>query len=347
MSKRVTIQDIAKKVNTSTTTVYKALSGKDKISEKTRAQIIKTAEELGYQPNKSAQALARRQLTVGILVPKVPNEFMSYIVQGCEEGLANVYDFKVNGNIRYFDTHFSTEQSMSIIEDFRSQKVDGLIIQPVLGYKEYVDLIADTIRSGIPIVSLVSPLYENKNTGSVRVNSIVVGQLAGQWVSSVLPKRSKVALLTANKEMLIHRDYVDGFLNYTDKEKIDVIGVYETKDTEHIAYELTEKLLSEHPDIKGIYVTSAISTPVCRCLENHKRDKDVFVVGQDIYPALVDYLKKGTLNATIFQDPVEQGRMAVEMIYQQMIDPLPQPKEYLVVPKLVMNANLECYNEHF
>ena len=62
MSKRVTILDIAKKLNVSTTTVNKALSGKPKVSSRTRKLVLETAEQLGYRPNKSAQASCKKAI---------------------------------------------------------------------------------------------------------------------------------------------------------------------------------------------------------------------------------------------------------------------------------------------
>ena len=68
-------------------------------------------------------------------------------------------------------------------------------------------------------------------------------------------------MLTSNHEMQIHREYVEGFNRFIDREKIDIIGIFETQDLEYVAYQQTENLLKEHPDIKGIYVTSYVSVP--------------------------------------------------------------------------------------
>lgn len=49
MEKKVTLEDIAAKMNTSIVTVSNALAGRSGVSEELRARIEKTAEELGYQ----------------------------------------------------------------------------------------------------------------------------------------------------------------------------------------------------------------------------------------------------------------------------------------------------------
>ncbi|MDR3191392.1 MAG: LacI family DNA-binding transcriptional regulator [Lactobacillaceae bacterium] len=66
----VTIQDIADKTGVSISTVSRALSGSTKISQKTRERIQKSAKELGYTPNFSAQNLNRVESNiVGVVFP--------------------------------------------------------------------------------------------------------------------------------------------------------------------------------------------------------------------------------------------------------------------------------------
>ena len=54
----VTIYDIAKKCNTSTTTVSKAFNNSKKISLKKKQEILEVAKKLGYAPSQSARSLA-------------------------------------------------------------------------------------------------------------------------------------------------------------------------------------------------------------------------------------------------------------------------------------------------
>ena len=58
MSKPTTIQDVAAALGMHKSTVSLALSGKGNISSKTRARVLATTQELGYEPNPLAQRLA-------------------------------------------------------------------------------------------------------------------------------------------------------------------------------------------------------------------------------------------------------------------------------------------------
>ena len=63
---RVTIADIAKRAGVSVNTVSRALSGKDGVSEETRAKIVKIARELNYRPNLLGVVCARTGLTSSV-----------------------------------------------------------------------------------------------------------------------------------------------------------------------------------------------------------------------------------------------------------------------------------------
>ncbi|MGV2794728.1 LacI family DNA-binding transcriptional regulator, partial [Clostridium perfringens] len=48
MKSKVTMQDIADRLNLSKNSVSQALSGKDGVSEETRRKIMRAADEMGY-----------------------------------------------------------------------------------------------------------------------------------------------------------------------------------------------------------------------------------------------------------------------------------------------------------
>jgi DNA-binding LacI/PurR family transcriptional regulator len=124
----VTIKDIAKKVGKSVTTVSRALSGYDDVSQETRRLVLQAANELGYVPNITARQLQKRRTdTIGLILPPVNprfsdpffSEFLSGIVGQSSQ---NDFDLLVS-------THSSSENEIEVYLKFiRSRKVDGFII---------------------------------------------------------------------------------------------------------------------------------------------------------------------------------------------------------------------------
>lgn len=86
MRKKVTIVDIASKIGITPSTVSKVFSNHPRISTQTREAVIRTANELGYQPNFLATGLRKgRSGLIGVIVPGVHYSFFSTAIKGIEE----------------------------------------------------------------------------------------------------------------------------------------------------------------------------------------------------------------------------------------------------------------------
>jgi LacI family transcriptional regulator len=120
----VSIQDIAKAVGVSHSTVSRALRDSSLISAPVRLQIQKLAVEMGYTPNAIAQSLQmRRTNTIGIVVTSIGDPFWSDVVRGVEE-VARQHGIGVFLSSAYTDP----EQELAAIEQFHRRRVDGILI---------------------------------------------------------------------------------------------------------------------------------------------------------------------------------------------------------------------------
>jgi LacI family transcriptional regulator len=340
---RATIKDISRKMGVSTTTVTKALNGKPKVSEGVRRQILEAAEEMGYMPNRSAKALSRSTLSIGIVYPRHPVEFYSDIQKGLEKGIADLLDFRVKGEFRAVDGLNSVSQMRDALTELMDSGIDGIIFSPGFDHQEYRDLMDRIAGKGIPILYLVNDVPGRESMGCVRMNGIVAGRMAAQFLRFCIGRDRSVVVLSCNKEILTQKECISGFLEEAKGKDLCIKGVYETQDDKNVAYYLTEKIVKDLPDVKGIYVSSYNSVAVCKCLEDMGRSDDVFVVGQDLFPELVEKLDGGSLKATLFQDPYRQGRIAVEMMYDRLTGAGSRIGDNLITPRLVMTSNMGSY----
>jgi LacI family transcriptional regulator len=85
----VTIQDIARTLNISHTTVSRALADNPKISAETKLRVRNAVEQLGYVPSASARMMrGARSSLVGLIIPDVQNTFYATLAKTVADCLA-------------------------------------------------------------------------------------------------------------------------------------------------------------------------------------------------------------------------------------------------------------------
>lgn len=83
-----TIQEVAKKINVSISTVSRVLNNSGYVSAETREKVLSAAESLGYRRNRIASSLrSQRSDFIGLIVPDVANEFFSTLASVIERNL--------------------------------------------------------------------------------------------------------------------------------------------------------------------------------------------------------------------------------------------------------------------
>ena len=69
------------------------------------------------------------------------------------------------------------------------------------------------------------------------------------------------------------------------------------------------------------------------------------VVTTDLFPELVEWIRAGKVAATVYQRPVNQGRLALQSLYQFLLHGTRPASRLRVVPHLVMRSNLDLFLE--
>ena len=74
----VTLKDVAEKLGVTITTVHKALNGKEGVSEKRRAEIMKVAAQMGYKVNYMASSLSKKKFHIAVVLPNTDGDNRFY-----------------------------------------------------------------------------------------------------------------------------------------------------------------------------------------------------------------------------------------------------------------------------
>lgn len=141
----VKLEDIAKMLDISVSTVSRALSGNGRVGAKTRERVLKAVQESDYTVNAVARSLRLRNAkNIGIVVPDITNLFFSSVIKGaqhiCRE---NGYTLMVCNSDENAD--YEDEALHMLLE----KQVSGLILASVGGGTE---LLRQYERLNIPVV---------------------------------------------------------------------------------------------------------------------------------------------------------------------------------------------------
>jgi LacI family transcriptional regulator len=145
--KKVTIHDIARKLNLTASTVSRALNDHPKISDATKQLVLQTSRELNYRPNTLAASLRKgKAKTIGLVVPRINRNFISNAIFGIEK-VTNEFGY----NLIICQSEESLEKEILNLKTLVNSRVDGILISISLQTNTSRHIKA-IINDGIPLI---------------------------------------------------------------------------------------------------------------------------------------------------------------------------------------------------
>ncbi len=311
--KNLTINDIAEALGVSKTTVSRAISGKGRIGEKTRAKVLQYIEEHNYRPNVIAKGLAQsRTYNIGLVIPGDYNIVELPFFQNCMLGISKIassLDYDVLVSI------VTAEDISQLQRVVVNHKVDGFILTRTLVEDAPAEYLKKT---GIPFVAIGSSeddavvWIDNDHQKACR-------ELTGRLLSQ---GSGKIALIGGSRAHMVNRYRVQGFLDacqeYENKEGIKPES-YVFSDVEGLkaVEEIVEKLLRE--EVRCIVSTDDY---LCSCVLNCLQQKRIRVPEQVRVASFYDssFLENYTPSVTSIQFDIEELGKRTCRTLLQMID---------------------------
>ena len=119
-----TMDDVARRAGVSRALVSLALRGSDKVSDASRAAVLRAADELAYRPNLIASNLAsRRTRTFGMIINDLHNPYFPGVADGIKRAVDDA-GYRLLINSAFLDDR--TEAAA--LESFIDFQVEGVIL---------------------------------------------------------------------------------------------------------------------------------------------------------------------------------------------------------------------------
>lgn len=158
---------------------------------------------------------------------------------------------------------------------------------------------------------------------------------------------SKVAVVAGMLMAEDHRKKADGFSEAFPEHCSGgkIAAVIEGHEDEDESFQKSFDLLRRIHGLAGIYVNTVNCLPVCRALGARGLGGKVKLITTDLFGEMSPYFRKGTITASIYQQPYRQGQIAVRMLADHLINKVGFPPAVHLSPGVVMSSNLHLFRE--
>jgi LacI family transcriptional regulator len=242
--KRITIYDIAEKLNITASSVSRALNNSNHVNEATKKLILKTAAELNYKRNNIASNLRMgKTKTIGVVVPRINQNFFSNVIAGIEDAT-----YQRGYNLIITQSNESRDKEVKCINTLMNQHVDCIVISVSVESDDHSHL-KNVIDQGIQLIQFDRVADELETLKVINDNEHASMEAV---VHLIKQGYKRIALLEGPQNLSIFSQRKTGYLNALKKFNIPVIDelIIENAWTKELGAKATRKLLSlpEPPD---------------------------------------------------------------------------------------------------
>lgn len=344
----VTIKEIADLCGVSRGTVDRVLNNRGNVKSEKKALILKVAKEMNYTPNPAGKALAARKLkpTVAIVMPSVGIAFFDIILEAMKKSAASyaMYGMQVEW---YLSKGYNVDEQYEQLMLLKG-KVNGIILMPI-NDERICQAIKALTDEGIFVVTINTDIENSTRNCYVGTDYFNGGCTAGALLQLLHPKPLNIGITLGSLQILGHKQRLDGFRHILQSNsQAEIKGIVEDQDDEVISYEKNLAMLRAHPEINALFAaTSGGIYGACRAIMACNPQREMTVVVFDNLPTTVELMEQGIIQATIYQHPRRQGQIAMQVIFDYLVNgKTPEKDLYLLTNEIRIKENVATYIEN-
>ena len=339
-SEIITLKEIARRLDISTSTVSRALQNHKNIGLRTKTTVQKLAKELNYEPNQTAIFFQQRKtFTIGVILPELSETFFSSAISGIEDCAS-----KNNYTVLMGQSHNDEQKEKQLVETMKRHRVDGLIVsiaKNTINYEHFEVL----KKYNIPIVffdcipNMQNIHYVNCNMASGTTKAFTFLRKLGH---------KTIGMINGPMNLLASKERLEGYRNGLIKARVkyDPNLIISCDLKPESIYKATVKLLSLKNKPTAIIAFNdyvLLDAVLAAKKLNLKINKDISFVSYANLP-ISNYSAYPPL-ASVEQFSYQQGQKAMEI----MLDLLSKDKtgnenvtfyKIILEPQLVIQAKI-------
>jgi len=322
--KTIRIKDIAEKAGVSTGTVDRVLHKRGRVSPIAEKKVQEVLKALNYQPNFIARALgANKNYNVAVLMPDPAQD--GYW-RAPEKGIALASSDFISHGISLDKYIYDQTNPVSFEQqanELLKKYYDGVIVAPLF-FQQYLAFYKTCVERKIPAILFNTNIKEFPKLSFIGQDSYQCGRLAAHLLtySSKLNK-GKIVILHLEDDLetsahLMRKE--KGFRDYFDQQEMDqsIIALNFKSPLKDSLVNHLDSLFDSYRNIQAIFVSTSKAFEVAAYLEGVGLS-EILLIGFDLLPENIKYLKTGAIDFIINQNAFKQGYKAVECFVDYLI----------------------------
>lgn len=351
MNNNLGIKELARLAEVSIGTVDRVLHNREGVSSATKEKVLKIVEETGYKKNILASRLklaSIKTIKIAILVPEVSSKmnYWNLPLEGVTSAVEELKDVGVTTDILYFDL-LNPESFSNKYDEILSEEYDGLVTVPFFERESNI-LLEQAAAKNIPVVFIDTERELNLTANFINQNSFNAGKVAGRMLHGMLGNDAcyvVVNILNQRGKQINNLQREDGFRAFfaenTPEATADIRVINHPLESNVELTDEMKEVLNEKNGF-GIFVTNARAFLIPELLEKFKI-KNTRIIGFDLNPRNVSYLKSGEIDFLINQKPEYQGHSAVKGLYKYLTEKDKSLLNLQIPVEIVVKENVDYY----
>ncbi|MDF2594782.1 MAG: family transporter substrate-binding protein [Clostridia bacterium] len=263
---------------------------------------------MGKMPNQPPK------IYIPIITKSIESNFWKGVKEGAEEA-ANEYNIEITfqGTPRGAEA----EEQLKILREVLAKQPAAIILS-ALDSQAATPYLEEAEAAGIPVIGFDSGVDSPIVRTTVATDNYEAGALTAEKMAEFIGGAGKVGIITLDRTSKVGSDRADGFVDtLTQKYSgIEVLPVEYNEGGVESSMQIAERMLTENPDIKGIFGANEDSTiGIVQAVEKTGKQDQVAIIGFDS-ARVADAVRAGKIKGAITQNPREIGYRAVETAYE-------------------------------
>ncbi|WP_027109067.1 D-ribose ABC transporter substrate-binding protein [Lacticigenium naphthae] len=267
-------------------------------------------DDTGDTGEEAVESVEPEEMVVGLSLSTLNNPFFVSL----EEGVVNAAEAE-GAEVQTVDAQDDTAKQLNDVNDLIQQGVNVLLINPV-DSAAIAPAIESANSAGIPVITIDRSTEGGDVITLVASDNVEGGEMAAQYIIDLVGEGAATVQLEGVPGASATRERGEGFMNVAE-EGLDVVDTQTANFNRSEGLTVMENMLQANSDLKAVFAQNdEMALGAIEAIEAAGLEDEIVVVGFDGNDDALAAIEEERMDATIAQQPIEMGRIAMETAFE-------------------------------